>query len=62
MKRTRAFNQLLNFILFSIILLITSCINEAENITNTTKSEFRFDEITIAELQKGYANGYFTIT
>jgi len=62
MKRTRAFNQLLNFILFSIILLITSCINEAENITNTTKSEFRFDEITIAELQKGYANGDFTIT
>jgi len=61
MKTNRILHQLITFILLSGILIFTACKTESDNIADATTTEFQFEEITIAELQKGYASGDFTI-
>jgi len=60
MKTNRTFQLRNTFILFFSLILLSSCKTELDGITSN--SDFQFEEITIAELQKGYTNGDFTIT
>jgi len=60
MKTNRTFQLRNTFILFFSLILLSSCKTELDGITSNT--DFQFEEITIAELQKGYTNGDFTIT
>ena len=60
MKTNRTFQLRNTFILFFSLILLSSCKTELDGITSN--SVFQFEEITIAELQKGYTNGDFTIT
>ena len=60
MKTYRTFQLRNTFILFFSLILLSSCKTELDGITSST--DFQFEEITIAELQKGYTNGDFTIT
>lgn len=61
MKTYRNFPLRNTIILFFSLILLSSCKTESGNIADATSSEFQFEEITIAELQKGYASGDYTI-
>ncbi len=60
MKTNQTFQLLNTFILFFVLILLSSCKKESDDITSNTG--FQFEEITITELQEGYTNGDFTIT
>lgn len=62
MKSHLILNRLFIIILLTNLLLINSCDTVTENTSNATTADFEFEEITIPELQKGYANGDYTIT
>ena len=62
MKSYRILNRLFKIILLTNLLLINACDTTSENTPSATSADFEFEEVTIAELQKGYANGDFTIT
>ena len=60
MKTNQPFHQLTTFILLFSLIFLNSCKTDSEGHATTT--DFQFEEVTIAELQKGYANGDFSIT
>lgn len=52
----------LHVLLSSIILLLISCQMQKDESNSTAISDFKFDEITISEIQDAYKNGEYSIT
>jgi len=62
MKIDRIKGQLITFVLLvGILSFTTACKTETNNSTEVSMPDFQFEEVTIAELQKGYNNSDFTI-
>ncbi len=59
MKKNRPFLQVLGLLLF--MTFVTSCKNEASSDAMITTNDFSFEEITVPQLQKFYADGTYTI-
>ena len=56
----KAILKLIYSLLFFVLFTFFSCKEESE-VAKKTQSDFSFENITIAEIQKGYENGDYTI-
>lgn len=57
----RNFKQIISIVLLLNFMILYSCKSELNKNNNTTTIDFQFEEVTIAQLQKGYANRDFTV-
>lgn len=61
MKLNHTKNKCITFIFLISIVFLTACKNKISDNANETIEGFKYDEVTIKELQNGYHNGDFTV-